>query len=225
MPPAPPAESAKTRTPPGFLRFRGDDTWIGEVARQQHGVVGRWQLLEEGWSEEEIEWRIGMGRLYRVFGGVYAPGHSVLSRRARWMAAVLACGPDAVLSHYSAAGLWGVRPNSRSIIDVTCPHKSRTWAGIKRHHKALPPDEVTVEEGIPVTSVPRTILDLAATESEDVVENLLREMEFLELRDRLALGPGRAVSEKARRPQGPNGSRSLEGRSAGEKGEPLGGTV
>jgi hypothetical protein len=80
-----------------------------------------------------------------------------------------------------------IRPNSRSIVDVTTPHKSRTWEGIKRHHTALPTDEVTVEEGIPVTTVPRTILDLAATEGVDVVENLLREMERLELRDRLSL--------------------------------------
>jgi len=81
-----------------------------------------------------------------------------------------------------------IRPNSRSIIDVTDPQKSRSWDGIKRHHKALPDDERTVEEGIPVTTVPRTIFDLAATEPVDVVENLLREMEFLELRDSLSLG-------------------------------------
>ncbi len=80
-----------------------------------------------------------------------------------------------------------IRPNSRSVIDVTTPHKSRTWDGIKRHHKALPADEVAVEEGIPVTTVPRTILDLAATERVDVVENALREMEFRQLWDRLSL--------------------------------------
>jgi very-short-patch-repair endonuclease len=187
MPPPPPAETAKTRTPHGFLRSRGDDRWIGEVARRQHGVVGRWQLIEAGWSEEEIDWRLGMGRLYRVYGGVYAPGHSVLSRQGRWMGAVLASGSGAVLSHWSAAALWMIRPNLRSVIDVTCPHKSRTWDGIRRHHKALPADEVTVEEGIPVTSVPRTILDMAATEPIDVVENLLREMEFRQLWDRLSL--------------------------------------
>lgn len=104
------------------------------------------------------------------------------------MAAVLASGPDAVLSHYSAGALWGVRPNSREVIDVTDPVKSRTWDGIRRHHKRLPADEVTVEEGIPVTTVPRTIFDLAATEPADVVESLIREMEYLELRDRLSLG-------------------------------------
>ena len=103
------------------------------------------------------------------------------------MAAVLASGPDAVLSHWSAAALWMIRPNSRSIIDVTDPVKSRTWEGIRRHHKALPVDEVTLEEGIPVTTVPRTIFDLAATEPAEVVASCIREMEFRELRDRLSL--------------------------------------
>ncbi|HYQ79628.1 MAG TPA: DUF559 domain-containing protein [Solirubrobacterales bacterium] len=103
------------------------------------------------------------------------------------MAAVLASGPDAALSHWSAAALWMIRPNSRSVIDVTDPVKSRSWDGIRRHHKALPGDEVTVEEGIPVTTVPRTIFDLAATEPLDVVKALLRESEFRELSDRLSL--------------------------------------
>jgi very-short-patch-repair endonuclease len=103
------------------------------------------------------------------------------------MAAVLASGPDAVLSHWAAAALWMIRPNSRSIIDVTDPVKSRSWDGIRRHHKALPADEVTVEEGIPVTSAPRTIFDLAATQDSEVIGSLIKEMEFRELRDRLSL--------------------------------------
>jgi very-short-patch-repair endonuclease len=120
------------------------------------------------------------------------------------MAAVLASGPNAVLSHWSAAALWMIRPNSRAVIDVTTPHKSRTWDGIRRHHKALPVDEVTVEGGIPVTSVPRTVFDLAATEPLDAVENLIREMEFLQLSDRLSLPdlidryPGRRGVRKLR---------------------------
>jgi very-short-patch-repair endonuclease len=120
------------------------------------------------------------------------------------MAAVLASGPEAVLSHWSAAALWMIRPNSRSVIDVTAPRKSRSWDGIRRHHKALPPDEQMVEEGIPVTSVPRTIFDLAATESADVVENLLRESEYRRLYDRLSLWdlveryPGRRGVRKVR---------------------------
>jgi very-short-patch-repair endonuclease len=103
------------------------------------------------------------------------------------MAALIASGPEAVLSHWSAAALWRIRPNARSITEVTTPQKSRSWDGIMRHHKPLPADEVTVEEGIPVTSVPRTVFDLAATESAEVIESLLREMEFRELRDRLSL--------------------------------------
>jgi very-short-patch-repair endonuclease len=103
------------------------------------------------------------------------------------MAAVLASGPDTVLSHWSAAALWMIRPNSLSVIDVTTPHKSRTWDGIRRHHKALPADEIAVKEGIPVTGPCRTVFDLAATEPLDLVENLIREMEFHQLSDRLSL--------------------------------------
>jgi very-short-patch-repair endonuclease len=97
-----------------------------------------------------------------------------------------------------------IRPNSRSIIDTTTPRKSRSWDGIRRHHKALPADEVTVERGIPMTTVPRTILDLAATESADVVGNLLRESEYRQLHDRLSLWdlveryPGRRGVRKVR---------------------------
>jgi very-short-patch-repair endonuclease len=97
-----------------------------------------------------------------------------------------------------------IRPNSRSLIDVTTPHKSRSWDGIKRHHKALPADEVTVREGIPVTTVPRTIFDLAATEALDVIAAMLRESEHRNLWDKLSLPdlveryPGRRGVKKVR---------------------------
>jgi very-short-patch-repair endonuclease len=103
------------------------------------------------------------------------------------MAALLASGPEAVLSHWSAAALWMIRPSSRASIDVTAPHKSRSWKGIRRHHSPIPADELTMKDGIPVTSAPRTIFDLAAIVDTDTVENLLREMEFREIRDRLSL--------------------------------------
>jgi very-short-patch-repair endonuclease len=144
-------------------------------------------LQELGLKKDAIQHRIASGRLHPLHVGVYAVGHRLVSREGRWMAAVLASGPGAVLSHWSAAALWMIRPNSRSIIDLTTPQKSRSWKGIRRHHSPLPADEVTIHEGIPVTSVPRTIFDLAATEPEDVVESLLREAEYLELRDRLSL--------------------------------------
>jgi very-short-patch-repair endonuclease len=120
------------------------------------------------------------------------------------MAAVLASGPEAVLSHWSAAALWGIRPNSRERIDVAVPHRSRSSDLIRRHVSEVPQDERTAEEGIPVTTIPRTIFDLAATEPVDVIVALLREMEFLELRDRLSLWdlveryPGKRGSRRVR---------------------------
>ena len=118
------------------------------------------------------------------------------------MAAVLASGPEAVLSHYSAAMVWGLRSYTERAAHVTVPRKSTSSKRIRRHHSVLPADERTVEAGIPVTTVPRTILDLAATESADVVENLLRESEHRQLSDRLSLPdlieryPGRRGTRK-----------------------------
>lgn len=103
------------------------------------------------------------------------------------MAAVLACGSGAALSHWSAATLWRIRANARERIDVTSPSKTNSLGAIRRHLRILPADELTVEEGIPVTTAPRTVLDLAADASVDVVENAVREMEYLELRDALSL--------------------------------------
>jgi len=120
------------------------------------------------------------------------------------MAAVLASGPDALLSHWSAAALWGVRPNSRSRIDVTVPNRSRSSTSIFRHISSVPPDERAVEEGVPVTSAHRTIFDLAAHEEADVVVAMIKEAEYLNRWDRLSLPdlldryPGKRGSRKLR---------------------------
>jgi very-short-patch-repair endonuclease len=203
-----PAETARTRHIRGFLRSREEeatvDAAIARLVRGQYGVASREQLLAMGLGEDGIQHRLRIGRLHLLHHGVYSVGHQVVPREGRWLAAVFAVGKEAALSHHSAAALWMIRPHSRSVIDVTAPWKSRSWDGVRRHHKALPADEVTVEEGIPVTSVPRTILDLAATESVDVVESLLREMEFRRLWDRLSLPdlveryPGRRGVRKVR---------------------------
>lgn len=153
-------------------------------------------------GEDAIQHRLATGRLHQLHKGVYAVGHQVVPREGRWMAAVLASGPEAVLSHWSAAALWMIRPNTRARIDVTVPHRSRSSDRIHRHISQVPDDERTVEDGIPVTTVPRTILDLAGTESADTVENLLRESEYLQLSDRLSLPdllqryPGRRGTRK-----------------------------
>lgn len=120
------------------------------------------------------------------------------------MTAALSVGPAAVLSHRSAATLWGLRTYSNEVLHVTAPHKSTSTKQFRRHVSHLQPDERTVVEGIPVTTVPRTILDLAATEPFDVVKSLIREMEFKELWDSLSLWdlieryPGRRGIRKVR---------------------------
>jgi very-short-patch-repair endonuclease len=120
------------------------------------------------------------------------------------MAAVLASRPDAILSHHSAAALWDLRGYTERAVEVTVPRKSTPPKGIRRHCSFLPADEVTVKKGIPVTSVPRTIFDLAASEDVDAVVSLLREAEFRELWDRLSLWdlveryPGRRGVRKVR---------------------------
>jgi hypothetical protein len=131
--------------------------------------------------------RIRAGRLHPLQLGVYAVGHRAIKPEGRWLAAVLTSGPVAVLSHLSAAALWGIRPNSRSRIDVTVPHRSRSSAAISRHVTVLPADERTVVDGIPVTTVPRTVFDLAAISSIDRVETAIRQVEYLRLHDQLSL--------------------------------------
>jgi hypothetical protein len=163
------------------------DVAIAGLAGRQHGVVGRRQLLSLGLAPNAIDRRAAAGHLHAVHPGVYAVGHLALTPRSRWMAAVLACGPGAVLSHRTAAALWGIRDPGSGKIDVTVPRKSRSTGSIHRHFSRLPADECTVEDGIPVTSPMRTLLDLATVAKPHSVEAALREAEYLHLRGRLSL--------------------------------------
>jgi very-short-patch-repair endonuclease/predicted transcriptional regulator of viral defense system len=169
-----------------LVQTRGVDAGIAELAGRQHGVVSRVQLLELGMGRGAVRRRLQLGRMHRIHPGVYAVGHRVLTREGRWMAAVLYCEPGAVLSHQSAAALWGIRPY-RGLVEVTVPRKSRSSGSIRRHFSVLPADEVTVHDGIPVTTVPRSLFDLAATEPSQAVESALRESEYLRLHDELSL--------------------------------------
>jgi very-short-patch-repair endonuclease len=103
------------------------------------------------------------------------------------MAAVLSSGPLAVLSNRSAATLWGFRESRAALVHVTVPFRSSSKGSIRRHLSVLPADEVTVYESIPVTIVPRTVLDLAATSPLDEIEVVIRQVEFLRLYDQLSL--------------------------------------
>lgn len=182
-----PAEPAKADVIRQVSRTRDLEEAMGRLADRQHGVVGRAQLEELGLGEAAIRHRRRLGRLRLLYPGAFAVGHRAISRQGRWLAAVLASGPEAVLSHWSAAALWMIRPNSRLRVDVTVPHRSRSSRAICRHVSQVPPDERAVVEGIQVTSVPRTTFDLAATEDVDAVVAMLREAEYRELWDRLSL--------------------------------------
>jgi very-short-patch-repair endonuclease len=131
-------------------------------------------------------------------------GHRAVSRLGHWMAAVLASGPEALLSHHTAAALWGIRGYSGGVIHVTAPRKSASTKRIRRHFSLVPADERAVEEGIAVTSVHRTIFDLAAAVSVDDVVAMIKEAEYLNRWDRLSLPdlleryPGKRGSRKIR---------------------------
>jgi predicted transcriptional regulator of viral defense system len=162
------------------------DQAVGELAGRQHGVVARQQLLALGFGRDQIGRRIRLGRLIRLDAGVYAVGHSAQTQGGFWMAAVLGCGPGAVLSHHSAAALWGIG-NGRELIHVTAPRRGQSRTAVDRHFARLPGDERTALDGIPVTTPPRTVLDLAATADVHTVEIALRNIEFHRLRDRLSV--------------------------------------
>ena len=149
---------------------------LAELAKRQHGVVSRPQLAAIGLSADTIDRNIARARLHPIHRGVYAVGHRALTRDARWLAAVLAAGPSAVLGFRSAGALWGVRGTSRSAIEVITPRVCRR-PGIQAHRMALPPDEVTVARGIPVTTPARTLFDLAAVVSQDQLEHAFNEAE------------------------------------------------
>jgi len=149
--------------------------------------VAREQLVALGLSTDSIDRRKAAGRLYPLYRGVYAVGHSVLSREAHWMAAVLACGHEAVLSHRSAAAHWGIRGYSGAYVDVTSLSKAKSRGSICRHCARLLPDEVTKHEGIPVTSASRTLFDLSGTLVPQDLESALRQSEHLRLYSSLSL--------------------------------------
>lgn len=139
------------------------DAIIWALVRRQHGAVARRQLLERGLNARQVEKRIATGRLHPVWRGVYAVGRPELGRHGRWMAATLACGPDAVLSHGSAAALWGFGKERGASIQVSIPASGRRHhPGIHVHRRAeLGADEVTAHNGIPVTGPIRTLIDEA----------------------------------------------------------------
>ncbi|MDX6678715.1 MAG: hypothetical protein QOE31_2767 [Solirubrobacteraceae bacterium] len=143
------------------------------------------QLLEYGLAASTVRGRVGAGRLHRVHAGVFAVGHARLTREGRYMAAVLACEPESALSHRSCAAHRGMRPDARSVVDVTSPRRGgRERQGIDAHtSRTLLPRDIETVDGIPCTSVARTLLDLGAVLPRRVVERAFNQAEVLRVVD------------------------------------------
>jgi hypothetical protein len=134
------------------------ETMVAELAGRAHGVVTRAQLLAAGVTHDEIAHRVRIGALQRVHRGVYRVGHRAPSVEATFLAAVWACGGDAVLSGRAAAHLWGILKGAPPPPEVTAPGKHELQGVTSRRARSI---EATTHRGIPVTTVPRTLVDLA----------------------------------------------------------------
>lgn len=172
------------------------------MAESQHGPVGHRQLRAIGLTNRQIGVRLELGRLQRLHPEVYAVGHAVLPREGRWMAAVLACGRRAVLSHWDAAALWGLIPPRGEHVHVSTPSRSGRIPdpGRIRLHRVgtLRDRERTTTEAIPVTTVARTILDVAPHLRPRAIEAALAQADRLGVFDRDALI--RCVDDHPRQP-------------------------
>jgi hypothetical protein len=158
---------------------------LAELASRQHGVVSIRQMVESlGYSRSAVRRATDSGRLHRLYRGVYAVGHTNLSPQGQCLAAVLACGPAAVLSHHSAAWLWDIARWSHTPISVTAPSRRGPRPPIRLHHaRALAAEDRELREGIPVTAVARTLLDLAPALAPERLSRLLERAEELSLFD------------------------------------------
>jgi len=161
------------------------DARASRLAARQHGVVSHRQLVAVGLSGNAIARRVEQGRLHRIHRRVYAVGHMQRTAEARWIAAVMACGSGAVLSHLDAAALWRIYDGEGARVHVTTTARcGRALRGAFVHRpRKLDPDDVTVKHGIPVTTVARTLVDLSDLLGRERVLRAVREAELLRLLD------------------------------------------
>lgn len=189
---------------------------LARLADRQHGVVSLGQLMALGLSPSAVRMRAAAGRLHRVHRGVYAVGRARLDGRGRRMAAVLACGPGAVISHRTAADALGLLTRATGSIDITIPSRSgRSRRGVTLHRSpGLRPHDRIEQNGIPCTSPARTLLDLAAVVSAPTLA------QAIEAAERLRLFNGHAVEAALARAGGRPAARRLRAALAAYLGEP-----
>jgi hypothetical protein len=167
-------------------------------------VVSIGQLNGLGIGRAGVTRRVHAGRLHRLHRGVYAVGHTVLRREGRWLAAVLACGEGAVLSHLSAAVHWGLLQYDAPHPEVTAPASRDGVPGIRLHRsRSLDAQDTTNHQGIPVTTVHRTLLDIAADAPAHHLERAIAQAERLQLYDH------RAIEDVTARSNGHRGTKVL----------------
>ena len=178
---------------------------IAELCASQHGVVALRQLRGFGMTADRVRQRVASGRWRRVHPGVVAVSHAPLTRAGWYLAAVLACGPDSALSHREGAAHRGLRQSNRSRVDVTAPgRRGRGRRGIEVHSAAtLRPCDVETVDGIPCTTVARTLLDLADVVSPRQLERACEQA------DRLQVFDLRAINEQLARANGRRGAATL----------------
>jgi hypothetical protein len=177
-------------------------------------VVGAAQLRALGFSRGAVQYRVARHRLHAGHRGVYAVGHAKLGRDGRAMAAVLACGPGAVIRHRSAAMLWGLLGGSQARWDITSPAMSGGRGGPSvvrlRRTRRLDGRDVTTLRGIPITTVPRTLLDVAADAPRLVAKavheaEVQRVLDVRAVHEAIARTPGRRGVGALRTALGPAG--------------------
>jgi very-short-patch-repair endonuclease len=160
------------------------DQRVAQLATRQHGIVSTSDLLNAGFSDSGIGRRVAAGSLHRLHRGVYAVGHTSITAEGHWLAAVIACGKGAVLSHRSAAALWGLIPVPSGSIDVTVPTSGgrRRRERIRIHRsRCLIASDVTQHRRIPVTTPARTLSDLRRVFSPAGLQQAIRAAESLRL--------------------------------------------
>jgi hypothetical protein len=153
------------------------DEVIAELAAGTHGVVTRKDLLGKGVTEEEIKRRLRRGSLLRQHRGVYRVGHRAPSVEARYLAAVLSCGDGALLIARPAAFLWGLIKGDPPPPEVMARVKRRVQGVITHRAREIHADDVSRHRGIPVTAVPRTLVDLAGVLTEPALTRACHEAE------------------------------------------------
>jgi predicted transcriptional regulator of viral defense system len=192
-------EKEAGRKSEAFRGFLGQHAMV-ELATGQHGVLSLPQLKSFGITARGAQSRATAGQLHRIHHGVYSlTPEELLSTRGRYMAAVLACGSGAVISHRSAAAVHGLRATARGKIELTVARRSTLQRpGLEVHRSTtLTAADMTIVDGIPVTTVARTIADLADVLPERAVERALEQATNMEILD------GRALADQiSRHPRG-----------------------